>query len=71
MTGKDKSVYMEWSNDSFNNITSSLSSLYCLFVITVYVVITINKFVTTTLKNDAEVEVMVFSYILIREGCKN
>ena len=65
MTEKDKSLNMEWSNDSINNITSSLSSLYCLFVITVYVVITINKFVTTTLKNDAEVEVMVFSYILM------
>jgi len=69
MTVKDKSVNMEWSNDSFNNITSSLSSLYCLFIITVYVVITINKFVTTTLKNDAEVEASHFILYMLTVAC--
>ena len=51
------SLNLPWSISSVSSITSSLSSLYCLFTITVYVVITINKFATNSLKNHAEVEV--------------
>ena len=51
------SLNLPWSITSISSITSTLSSLYCLFTITVYVVITINKFATNSLKNHAEVEV--------------
>ena len=57
MAAMQISLNLPWSSSSVSSITSSLSSLYCLFTITVYVVITINKFATNSLKNHAEVEV--------------
>ena len=58
MVGKGISLHLPWSINSVSSITSSLSSLYCLFTIIIYVVITINKFVTNSLKNHAEIEVI-------------
>jgi len=69
MAGMKISLNLPWSSDSVSSITSSLSSLYCLFIITVYVVITINKFVTTTLKNHAEVEASHFILYMLIVSC--
>jgi hypothetical protein len=69
MAGIGISLNLPWSISSVSSITSSLSSLYCLFTITVYVVITINKFATNSLKNHAEVEVCLLIHYE-RKGAK-
>jgi len=56
MASPEISLNLPWSTSSISSITNSLSSLYCLLTITIYIVITINKFATSSLKNHAEVE---------------
>lgn len=69
MAAMQISLNLPWSSSSVSSITSSLSSLYCLFTITVYVVITINKFATNSLKNHAEVEASNFLLYMLVLSC--
>ena len=51
------SLNLPWPSSSVSSLLNTVSGLYCIFSITVYLVITINKFVRKSLQNYAEIEV--------------
>eukprot|EP00092_Neocalanus_flemingeri_P015108 GFUD01016321.1.p1 GENE.GFUD01016321.1~~GFUD01016321.1.p1 ORF type:complete len:518 (+),score=114.00 GFUD01016321.1:44-1597(+) len=69
MAGLELSLNLPWPTSSISSITSSLSSLYCLLTISVYVVITINKFTTSSLKDHAETEASNLLLYMLLTSC--